>query len=239
MRVAHEAHECGKRDAGPGHVGSKSMAETMGICIGDRAHTAVMTKYGSQTSGCEGFAPVWPLEDEEDEGGVRVWSFQTQVAINYPEGLGIEGEESLAVSLSPNEHFVLSWTKIVEFEAESLAGAQSVEKHQGNKAQIAKGAKSVPESRDLGCRKRNDNTVGCFESEFLDDSPGPQATKGRWSGVSRLLVRDFRGDLTPVVETVQTLSRGNAMIDGLWGGLGLLVQLEADVVEQLRVIEFG
>ena len=43
----------------------------------------------------------------------------------------------------------------------------------------------------------------------------------------------------PVVETVQTVRRSNAMVDGLGGRLGLMVQLEADIVEQLRLVELG
>jgi len=123
VRVTHETHECRKRDAGPNHVGSESVSEAMRICFRHRAHPAVITKHGTKTGGSKGLSPVWALQDEEKKGRVGFRSFQTQVTLNHLDGLWIKGEESLAVSLSVNEHFILSQAKIIEFEAEGLAGA--------------------------------------------------------------------------------------------------------------------
>ena len=115
VRVAHEAHERRKRDAGPNHVGAESVSEAMRICFRHRAHPAVITKHGAKTGGSKGLSPVWALQDEEKKGRSRLRSFQAQVGINHLDGLWVKGEESLPISLSLNEHFVLSQTKIIEF----------------------------------------------------------------------------------------------------------------------------
>jgi len=47
------------------------------------------------------------------------------------------------------------------------------------------------------------------------------------------------GNVTPMVETVQTVRHANAMVYGLSGRLRFPVQLEADVVEQLRLVKVG
>jgi hypothetical protein len=46
-------------------------------------------------------------------------------------------------------------------------------------------------------------------------------------------------DLRALVETIQAMHHGEAMIHGLRGGLGLLVELMANIIEQRGFGEFG
>ena len=54
------------------------------------------------------------FKDEEKERGVRLGPFQAKVVVNQLDGLRVKGQESLAVSFSPNEHFALSQTKVLD-----------------------------------------------------------------------------------------------------------------------------
>ena len=47
------------------------------------------------------------------------------------------------------------------------------------------------------------------------------------------------GDLLSEVESIQTTNHSQAMIYGLRSGLGLLVQLMADIVQQCGLRDFG
>jgi hypothetical protein len=73
-----------------------------------------MTKHGAEPRGRKGLPAVRTLENEEKKGRAGIGSFETQVAINHPDGLRVEGEEPLPVSLPSNQHFVLSRTKVIQ-----------------------------------------------------------------------------------------------------------------------------
>jgi hypothetical protein len=112
--MAHEAHEGRKRDACPNHVSAESVAEAVRVCFQNRAYTTVMTKDGAKTGWCEGRAPVWTLKDKEKERGARFGPFDAKVAVNHRGGLRVNGQESLPVSFSLNEHLALRQTKVLE-----------------------------------------------------------------------------------------------------------------------------
>jgi hypothetical protein len=138
----------------------------------------VMTKDRPETGRSEGRASVWAFKDEEKEWGACLGSFQAKVTVDDLDGLLVKGQESLAVSFSPDEHLVLPQTKIFDLQAEGLTGAQTIKKHQGDNAQIAKGAQSAPERGDFGCCKWNDKTAGYFHPQLLEYPPGPSPPEG-------------------------------------------------------------
>lgn len=237
--VAHETHEGRKRDACPNHIGSESVSEAMGIGLGDLGETAVMAKQRAEASGCQGISPVWTFEDNKDGGRVSKRPFHAQVAVENPDGLWVERQEPLPISFPLDADFTLSETKVLELEVEGLARTQTVEEHEGDQAQIAIGSKTAPELGDFRGRERNHDTAGDFHSQCAQYPASPSIAEGRGFCITGPRAVGSRGDLGSMVETVETVRHTDAVVDRLSSGLRLVVHLEADVIEEHRLVESG
>ena len=235
--MAHETHEGRKRDACPNHVGSESVSEAMGIGLRDLGQTAVVAKQRAETRGCQWTSPVRTFEDDKNKGRVRKRPFHAQVTLDDLDGLRVDWQEPLPISFPLDADFTLRETKVFELEVEGLARTQTVEEHQGDQAQIAIGSKTAPELRDFRSRQRNHDTARYFDSECAHYPAGPSIAEGRGSYITGFC--GLEGNLGSMVEAVQTVCHADAVVDGLSSGLRLVVHLEADVIEEHRLVESG
>jgi len=59
-------------------------------------------------------------------------------------------------------------------------------------------------------------------------------TQSRAGGIDTLKVGPAPGNLPTVVKAIETAQHSQAMVDGGGGGLGLMIQLAANIVDQER-----
>lgn len=211
----------------------------MGISFRDCAKAAVVAKDGAKAGRGQGFSPVRAFKDDKKERSIGLGPLYAEVAVKNSDGLRIKRQESLPITFSLNADLGLGQTKVFELEVERLAGAQTVKKHQGDQAQIAIGAKAAPELSDFGDRQWNHNPARDFDSKCAPKPPGACMAKAGGSCVSCFGAVACRGNLGAMVKAVQTVRHANAMVDGLSGGLWLMVHLETEVVDQARQVELG
>src|SRR5439155_4859663 len=126
-----------------------------------------------------------------------------------------------------------------KLKLEDLARPQAVEQHQGDQAEITKSAKAVPEFRDLPGGERNHEAPRLLQSQARHTSARPPRTERTPGSVSVLQITVLAGNLALVVETVEIAQGGQTVIDGLGGGLGDLVELVADIVEEDGLVQLG
>ena len=124
-------------------------------------------------------------------------------------------------------------------QRQDFAGTQAVEQHQAHHGEIAEGAKAGPEPGDLLGRQRLDNAPRLLEAETEGDSAVGTAVAERAARrIGALEMGMAAGDLLSEVESIQATNHRQAMIYGLRSGLGLLVQLMADIVQQRGLGDF-
>jgi hypothetical protein len=85
-----------------------------------------------------------------------------------------------------------------------------------------------------------DDAVRLFEAETESNrTMGTAIAERAPRRIDALEMGITGGNFPPVMESVQTMDHGQAMIYGLRRGLGLLVQLMPDVVQQRRFGDRG
>ena len=104
---------------------------------------------------------------------------------------------------------------------------------QAHNGEIAESTKARPKLRDLLRREGLDHTPRLFEAET--EGGGATGTAIAERAARRIETLEMglaRRNFLSVVESIQTTNRGQAMIDGLWRRLRLLVQLIPNIVQQ-------
>jgi len=125
----------------------------------------------------------------------------------------------------------LGKTEVFELQLKKLAGAQTVQQHQCDEAEIAKGAKAAPELSDLLRGKRDNQALRFLEPETGKGGPVPAVAERATSNVCAHQGGALAENVVFEVETMKTPQCYEAVIDSLRCGLGLLVELISDVVE--------
>jgi hypothetical protein len=130
--------------------------------------------------------------------------------------------------------------KIFQLQGEDFGGTQTVEQQQTHQGKIAQGVEGAPELFNLLVSEWSDDALGLLQTQSRDEgAAGPSVAEWRAPGAGAVKMRGAGRNLLAVMETIQAMQHRKAVIHGLRGGLGLLVELKANVIEEPGLGEFG
>jgi hypothetical protein len=145
----------------------------------------------------------------------------------------------LLISFAEHADVPIGQVEIFESKIQSLPGAQAIKQHQGDQGEIPRGTKAAPELGDLLGGERPNHALRLLEAK-------PGGNPALWAAVTERRSRPIRaldmvgpcGHRMSGMEAIHRAEHPEAMVDSLGSGLGSLVELIADVLEQSGLIHF-
>ena len=101
-----------------------------------------------------------PFRGNEQRGRIGGWSFQPQIVFENLDDFRRQRQNAFLVPFAEDSHLCLGQLEIFELKGQHLAGTQTIEQHQADQGEIAKGARAVPEPGDIFGRQRHHDATG-------------------------------------------------------------------------------
>ena len=119
----------------------------MGIGMCHLAAQSMMAEQGAKSGGSHGPSTLAAFQRNEEKGGVGERPFQAQIFFEDLDDFRRQRQNAFLVAFAEDSHLRLG-----ELERQHFARAQTIEQHQADQGEIAKGAKATPEVSDFVCR---------------------------------------------------------------------------------------
>ena len=185
-------------------------------------------------------AALLAFQANEKGGCIGERTFQVQIAPENLQDFQGQRDKALLVSFAMDAHLAVGELQVFELQSQDLAGAQAIEEHQPDQCEITEGAEALPEFSDLFGRKRHDDSPLLFEAEAPSDAVARPAIAERGSLSIAALEMHLAGrKLLPSMEAITAAHCAQAMIHGLRCGLGILLELRTNIVDQCGLGDLG
>src|SRR5215831_6706122 len=152
--------------------GSGIVAEAMGLGFVDAGGPAMMPEQRAQTGRGHASGAGAALQGNEQRGRWDIGSLQPEVVIQKLDGFGSQGQQPGLVSLATDTDLRLREQHVVAVESDHLPRAQTLQQHQSDDGQVARGAKARPESRDFVYREGTMARLASFTRRRLRSGVG-------------------------------------------------------------------
>ena len=185
-------------------------------------------------------ATLLAFQANEKGGCIGERTFQVHITPENLQDFRGQRDMALFVPFAMDAHLAVGELQVFELQSQDLAGAQAIEEHQSDQCEITEGAEALPEFGNVLGRKRHDDPPLLFEPETPGDGVARPAVTERGSlSIAALEMHCADRDLPPSVEAITAPHRTQAMIHRLRCGLGILLELRTDIVDQRGFGDLG